>query len=65
LKAKIALEALRDEVTMTELTARYDMHPILIANRECNARKQVLSGNTCKQDRHEAFREAVSEESSD
>ena len=50
---------------MTELTARYDMHPILIANRECNARKQVLSGNTCKQDRHEAFREAVSEESSD
>jgi transposase len=58
LKAKVALEALREEATMTELAARYDAHPNLIANWKRKAREQVLSGFTGKQERDEASREA-------
>ena len=53
LKAKVALEALREESTMAELAARYDAHPNLIANWKRKAREQVLSGFTGKQERHE------------
>ena len=40
LKAKVALEAIRNERTMAELVAKYQLHP----NQICAWKKQLLDG---------------------
>jgi len=42
LKAKVALEALRGEQTLAELSARYNVHPNLITNWRKQAREGLV-----------------------
>ena len=46
LRARVALEAFREESTMAELAARHEVHPNLIAYWKRKAREQVFSGFT-------------------
>jgi transposase len=40
-KAKVALEAIRGEYTLSELSTRYDMHPNMITNWKGQAIKNM------------------------
>ena len=58
LKAKVALEALRGEQTLAELSARYNVHPNLITNWKRQAREGLVEvftgGGQRKDSEHEA-----------
>ena len=53
-KAKVALEALRGERTLSELAARYEIHPSVITNWKKRAREglgDVFAGKVEKRQR--------------
>jgi transposase len=58
LKAEVALEALRGDQTLAELSARYNVHPNLITNWKKQARESlvdVFNGGGQRRDaQHEA-----------
>ena len=58
LKAKVALDALRGEQTLAELSARYNVHPNLIANWKKRARESLVGifngGGQRRDAQHEA-----------
>ena len=62
LKAKIALEALREQSTIQELSSRYGVHPSLISKWKARAREQVLAGFSGHPERQEVSREAEIQE---
>ena len=58
LKAKIALEALREESTLAELAAKYDLHPNQINNWKKQAKEgmaDLFAGKTVQREKdHDA-----------
>ena len=54
LKARVALEALRGDQTMAELSARYKLHPHLIASWKKKARESLVEVFSGKSERREA-----------
>jgi len=58
----VALEALRGDQTMAELSARYKVHPHLISSWKKKARESLVDVFSDRQQRREASRDAEIQE---
>ncbi len=57
-KAKVALEAIRGEQTISELAARYELHPNMITNWKRQAIENMVSAFSGASDRNTKTEEA-------
>jgi len=58
LKARVALEALRSDQTMAELSSRHKIHPNLIASWKKKAQEGLVDVFSEREQRREASRDA-------
>ena len=61
-KAKVALEALRGEHTLSELAARYELHPNVITNWKKRAREGLVDVFAGKVEKRQRGSEAKTKE---
>ena len=61
-KAKVALEALRGEHTLSELAARYELHPNVITNWKKRAREGLVDVFAGKVEKRHSGSEAKTKE---
>ena len=62
MKAKVALQALRGEQTMAQLSSRYKVHPNLIANWKRKAQEGLVDVFSDSRQRREASRDGEIQE---
>ncbi len=62
MKARVALEALRGEQTMAQLSVRYKIHPNLIATWKKKAQEGLVDVFSDRQQRREASRDVEIQE---
>lgn len=62
LKAKVALEALREDQPVSQLASKYGVHPNLVANWKRQARESLVEVFSGKSERRESSHEAELQE---